>query len=133
MNRLARSLAVAATAGSLTLLAAPASPAATSTATASSCATLTVANKFGDGRFTVCPIGGTSYQLSGYIETSMPFNFLDNPQCYTFYLYAGSTFLGDGGTDVCVTDTAATSKTTFNYARTFSAMPTSATFVRDWI
>ncbi|MCC9308848.1 hypothetical protein LN042_17440 [Kitasatospora sp. RB6PN24] len=132
MKRLARSLAVAAAAGSLTLLAAPASLAATSTTTASSCATFTASNSYGDGQITVCPTGGTSYQLSGYLETSMPDGGLWGPNCAGLDLFAGSTFLGIQET-VCAQPGVATTKITFNNAATLSAMPTTATIQQVWI
>ncbi|MEU1289212.1 hypothetical protein [Kitasatospora sp. NPDC005856] len=125
MKRIARSLAVAATAGSLTLLAAPASLAAASSTTTTPCATYTASNSYGYGQLSVCPLGGTNYRISGYISTNMPDGGIFGPNCAGWYLRSGSTYLGLG-TTVCAQPNVATSTRNFDYSTTLSATPDSA-------
>ncbi|MFI9324906.1 hypothetical protein ACIGXI_34730 [Kitasatospora aureofaciens] len=94
MKRLARSLAVAATAGSLMLLAAPASQAAAPIASTGSCVTFSPSNSIGNAQLTACSVGGNNYHVTGYLSNTLPYGGWDGPYYAQVDLQAGSTRVG---------------------------------------
>ncbi|MBP0453258.1 hypothetical protein J5Y04_27490 [Kitasatospora sp. RG8] len=130
MKRLARTLAVASAAGSLLLLAAPASQAAAPAGSAP-CVDVTTANAAGDGQISVCPQGGSTYRVTGFIETSLPYDAWNGPICSAWFIKLGTSY--KSGPMVCAQPNVPTSKNTFDYTTTLSAAPTGAWLQQVWI
>ncbi|MFJ7277131.1 hypothetical protein [Kitasatospora sp. NPDC098663] len=93
---------------------------------------MTTSNSAGDGQISVCPQGGSSYHVTGYIETSMPYDPWNGPICAEWFISQGSTNYTSGPI-VCAKAGVPTSKNTFDYTTTLSAAPTGAWLQQAWI
>ncbi|MFE9423993.1 hypothetical protein ACFYNO_13630 [Kitasatospora sp. NPDC006697] len=109
--RLIHALAATAVTGSLLLLAAPASQAATPAA----CTTYNPSNpSLGYGQVTLCPQSNGSVQATGYVVITEPYNAWLSPECVGLWVNEGST----NGTllepIVCAVSSAPTARATIN-------------------